>query len=73
MNAAQSFPTKSELEALMREKKVPGLSLVIIENAEITMHKELGLKNTQKKKILSMRIQYLKLLLLANQFLHMQF
>ncbi len=48
MNAAQNAPSRSELEALMREKKVPGLSLVMIENAEIIAHMELGLKNTQK-------------------------
>ncbi|HEY5235565.1 MAG TPA: serine hydrolase domain-containing protein [Rhabdochlamydiaceae bacterium] len=52
MNAAQRFPFKSELEALMREKKVPGLSLVIIENAEIAVHMELGLKNSQKKDLI---------------------
>jgi CubicO group peptidase (beta-lactamase class C family) len=52
MNAAQSFPSKSELEALMRENKVPGLSFVIIENAEITSHMELGLKNAQKKDLI---------------------
>lgn len=52
MNAAQNCPTRSELEALMREKKVPGLSLIIIENAEITAHMELGLKNTQKKDLI---------------------
>lgn len=52
MNAAQSFPSKSELEALMRENKIPGLSLVIIENAEITTHMELGLKNAQTKDLI---------------------
>lgn len=52
MNAAQNFPSQSELEALMKEKKVPGLSLVTIENAEVTMHMELGLKNTQKKDLI---------------------
>lgn len=52
MNAAQSSPSKSELEALMRENKVPGLSLVIIENAEITGHMELGLKNAQKQDLI---------------------
>lgn len=52
MNAAQNFPTKSELVALMKENKVPGLSLVIIENAEITEHMELGLKNAQKKDLI---------------------
>ncbi len=52
MNAAQISPIKSELETLMKEKKVPGLSLVIIENAEITVHMELGLKNSQKKDII---------------------
>jgi len=52
MNAAQNFLARIELEALMREKKVPGLSLVIIENAEITTHMELGLKNTQKKDLI---------------------
>lgn len=52
MHAAASPPSKSELEALMREKKVPGLSLIIIENAEITAHMELGLKNAQKKDLI---------------------
>lgn len=52
MYAAQSSPSKSELEALMREKKVPGLSFVIIEKAEITVHIELGLRNTQKKDLI---------------------
>lgn len=52
MNTAHSFPTRHELEALMREKKVPGLSFVIIENAEITVHMELGLKNTQEKDLI---------------------
>jgi CubicO group peptidase (beta-lactamase class C family)/GNAT superfamily N-acetyltransferase len=52
LNAAHNFPTTNELEALMREKKVPGLSYVIIENAEITAHKELGLKNTQEKDLI---------------------
>jgi len=49
MKAAQHFPSRGELEALMRERKVPGISLVIIENAEIALHMELGLKNSQKK------------------------
>lgn len=49
MNATQSFPSISELETLMRENKIPGLSLVIIENAEITVHMELGLKNAKKQ------------------------
>lgn len=53
MNAAQNFPIRSELEALMRENKVPGLSLVIIENAEITGYMELGLKNAQKKDLIN--------------------
>lgn len=52
MNTAQRSPSKSELEALMRENKVPGLSLVIIENAEMTTHMELGLKNAQKKDLI---------------------
>ena len=52
MNAAHNFPSKSELEASMRENKVPGLSLVMIENAEITAHMELGLKNAQKKDLI---------------------
>lgn len=52
MNAALNSPTRSELEALMKEKKVPGLSLVIIENAEITTHMDLGLKNTQKNDLI---------------------
>ena len=52
MNAAQNFPSKSGLEALMRENKIPGLSLVIIENAKITAHMELGLKITQKKDLI---------------------
>lgn len=49
MEAAQNFPTKYELEALMKEKKIPGLSMVIIENAEIALHLELGVKNSQTK------------------------
>jgi len=49
MNATHS---KSEFEALMRENKVPGLSLVIIENAEITDHTELGLKNAAKQHLI---------------------
>lgn len=48
MNAAQ-YPTRNELEALMKEKKVPGLSMVIIENAEIARHFELGVTNSQAK------------------------
>lgn len=51
MNAAQNLP-KAELEALMKENKVPGLSLVIIENGEMTSHMELGLKNTSKKDLI---------------------
>lgn len=53
MHAAQNPPSKSELEALMRKNKVPGLSLVIIENAEITGYIELGLKNAQKKDLIN--------------------
>lgn len=41
------FPTRYELEALMKEKKIPGLSMAIIENAEIVLHLELGVKNSQ--------------------------
>lgn len=48
MDAAQ-FPTKHELETLMKEKKIPGLSMAIIENAEIALHLELGVKNSQTK------------------------
>jgi len=33
----------------MAEKKIPGLSLAIIENAEVVVHLELGLKNAQNK------------------------
>jgi CubicO group peptidase (beta-lactamase class C family) len=49
MVAAQNFPTRYELEVLMKEKKIPGLSMVIIENAEIALHLELGVKNSQAK------------------------
>jgi CubicO group peptidase (beta-lactamase class C family) len=49
MNAKQNFPTKNELEKLMEEKKIPGLSLVIIEKGEIALHFELGLKNSKNK------------------------
>lgn len=48
MDAAQ-FPTKLELETLMKEKKIPGLSIAIIENSEIVLHLELGVKNSQTK------------------------
>lgn len=48
MNAGQ-FPTKHELETLMKEKKIPGLSMAIIENTEIVLHLELGVKNSQTK------------------------
>lgn len=40
----QNFHTKNELEVLMKKMKVPGLSLVIIENAQIVKKMELGLK-----------------------------
>jgi len=49
MDAAQNLPTRNELEALMREKRIPGLSMVIIENAEVALHFELGVKNSQAK------------------------
>ncbi len=49
MAAAQNFPTRDELEVLMKEKKIPGLSMVIIENAEVALHLELGVKNSQAK------------------------
>lgn len=49
MNAAQNFPARYELEALMAEKKIPGLSMVIIENAEVIWHLDLGVKNSQAK------------------------
>lgn len=49
MDAAQNFLARHELEALMKEKKIPGLSMVIIENAEIVLHLELGVKNSQTK------------------------
>src|SRR5438552_2861064 len=52
MNAAQNIPTRSELEALMKKNKVPGLSLIIIENAEITAHVDLGVKNSQKQNLI---------------------
>ena len=48
MDAAQ-FPTRHELESLMKEKKIPGLSMVIIENAEIVLQLELGVKKIQAK------------------------
>lgn len=46
MDAALNFPTRFELEALMTEKKIPGLSMAIIENAEIVLHLEVGVKNS---------------------------
>lgn len=49
MNEVQRFPIKSELEALMKENNVPGLSLVIIEKAITTTHIELGVKNVENK------------------------
>ncbi len=49
MDAAQNFPTRYELEALMKERKIPGLSMVIIENAEVILHLELGVKNSQTR------------------------
>lgn len=52
MNAAQNIPTRSALEALMQKHKVPGLSLIIIENAEITAHMDLGVKNSQKQDLI---------------------
>ena len=49
---ATEFPTKLELTTLMREKKIPGLSMAIIENAEIALHVELGVKNSQTKDLI---------------------
>jgi CubicO group peptidase (beta-lactamase class C family) len=49
MDAAQHFPMRNEIEQLMKVKKVPGLSLAIIENGEIAFHLELGLKNSKNK------------------------
>lgn len=37
MDSAQ-FPTKLELETLMKEKKILGLSMAIIENSEIVLY-----------------------------------
>lgn len=48
MDAAQ-FLARYKLEALMKEKKIPGLSMAIIENAKIAFHVELGVKNSQTK------------------------
>lgn len=48
MNAA-NFPSHNELDDLMKEKKIPGLSMAIIENAEIVMHVEVGEKNSHTK------------------------
>jgi len=39
----------SMLIDLMKERVVPGLSLIIIEDAKIILQKNLGLKNSQKK------------------------
>lgn len=47
MEAARKNLMSCEIEALINEKKVPGLSMVIIENAEVAMHLELGVKNSQ--------------------------
>lgn len=49
MNQTQIFPSKAELEALMKENKVLGLSIVIIENAKTKTHIELGLKKFESK------------------------
>lgn len=46
MNAAQNLP---DLETIMKERLVPGLSLVFMEDAKVTFQKNLGLKNSQKK------------------------
>lgn len=35
----------------MKAKKIPGLSLAIIENAESVFHLELGVKNSQTKEL----------------------
>jgi len=47
MDAAQNFLKKHELEVSMKEKKIPGVSMVIIENAAVALHLELGVKNSQ--------------------------
>ena len=41
--------TERELKALMREHAIPGLSMVIVENGEVALHLELGVKNSQTK------------------------
>ncbi|MBA3815992.1 MAG: GNAT family N-acetyltransferase [Parachlamydiaceae bacterium] len=47
MDATQHFPTKNEIELLMKEKKVPGISLAIIEKGKIALNLEIGLKNSK--------------------------
>jgi CubicO group peptidase (beta-lactamase class C family) len=37
----------SEIQQLMKKENIPGLSIVIIENAEIASHDEYGLKNSE--------------------------
>ncbi len=43
---------QNEILNLMREKKVPGLSLVIIENGEIALHLDLGVKDSKTHELI---------------------
>lgn len=43
----QKVPLESEIQHLMEEGNVPGLSIVIIENAEIVSHNNYGIKNSE--------------------------
>ncbi len=45
--AVENLPGKKALEMVMQEKNIPGLSMVIIENAEVVWHMELGVKNSK--------------------------
>lgn len=46
MNALENLPD------LMKERLVPGVSLVIIEDSKVMLHKNLGVKNSQKKDLI---------------------
>lgn len=46
MNALQNL---TGLETLMKQRLVPGISFVLIEEAKVILHKNFGLKNSQKK------------------------
>ena len=42
---------ENEIRYLMRLEKIPGISMVMIENAEVIEHYEYGLKNSKKSKL----------------------